>query len=49
VNMLNSQAADQLSGFTSLQEHYASDYASGTDALETEMFIDALLDRLANG
>jgi hypothetical protein len=49
LNIGNLVGTDQLSNILSLQEHYASDWASGTDAMETEQFIDALLGRLADG
>jgi hypothetical protein len=49
INANNIQAGDQFQNIYGLCEHYASDWASGTDAAETEEFIDALLGRLADG
>lgn len=47
INVGNIQSGDQLGSIYSLQERYASDWASGTDAWEEEMFIDRIMERLA--
>jgi len=49
INAANMQAGDSFQNIYALTEHYASDWASGTDSAETEDFIDAILARLANG
>lgn len=49
INAGNIQAGDQFQNIYAMTEQYASDWASGTDAAETETFIDALINRLANG
>jgi hypothetical protein len=49
LNASNMQVGDSFQNIYLMTEHYASDWASGTDAAETEDFIDALLGRLADG
>jgi hypothetical protein len=47
INVSNIQAADQIGNVFMLTEHYASDWASGTDYAEEEAFMDRLLERLS--
>jgi hypothetical protein len=48
INLVNANAADQISSVVLFVEHYASDWASGTDAAEEEALLELFASRLVS-